>query len=356
MRKDYFNLFMNRKEVKLNLKNIPSNTQKEELLRFFEWNGGYRKSEYWFKQLSIWINLGVTDFIERKKKLEILGTQKLNLEISIIRYGNIEGTKIYENKKLQDIKNFKNIKDNWKNSGLSEAEVEKSIRDIQTSRSLRGLESKNNNGGPRYYSIRCKEYWTRKGYNEEESINIVSKCQARGEEFFIQKYGKEKGKEKFKNISLSKIKTWSNKTKEEMKSHYFKTLPKKYNSHGLEIKNIQKFIKENNIDENCCMYGSPADQFYQYIPNVGFRRYDLAVFEEVDKINLKIIFEYHGYGHINFSDYDESMKNKKFTSKNGFELDFLPTIGYSYNNDMIKRNHILNKFKNVNYIVKWPSK
>jgi hypothetical protein len=47
-------------------------------------------------------------------------------------------------------------------------------------------------------SIRRPEYWIKKGYSEDESKLIVSKHQSRGINFYIEKYGNEIGKQKWK--------------------------------------------------------------------------------------------------------------------------------------------------------------
>ena len=62
--------------------------------------------------------------------------------------------------------------------------------------------------------------------------------------------------------------------------------------------------------------------------------------------------EYHGPGHINFSDYSPEMKNAIITV-NGTKLPHLGTYGNSYENDMIKRNHILKKYPHCKYYVFW---
>jgi hypothetical protein len=116
---------------------------------------------------------------------------------------------------------------------------------------------------------------------------------------------------------------------------------------------VNLFIKQNKIDPEKCMFGSPDSQFYQWIPDVGFRRYDLAVFSDASKTELKIIMEFHGPGHINFSDYSPAMKNQTIISKSGKELPHLGTYGKSYTNDYIKRKHILEKYNSVQYCVYW---
>lgn len=352
MNKDYIELFLKRKEVK-NIIISLTNEQRVGIMNFFNHMGGYRKSEGWFKQLAIWCNLGVSDFVDRKLLLDNLGTQKLNLEISIIKYGEKSGTIFYENNKNRSIKNFKNVRSNWENSSLSDNEITSNIKKIQSNRGKLGLLSKIRNGGTRSYTIRCKEYWYNKGYSDKECEKIISNIQKRDITFFKRKYGEIEGNIKFQNISTKKRNTWNNKTKEEIKKHFLKTRPKKYNENGLEISHIKKFIEERGFDEKFCMYGSPEEQFYQYIPSVGFRRYDLAVFRNIEKTDLMLIYEYHGYGHINFSDYDSSLEDQYFKDLRGKELKFLPKIGCAYLNDKIKKEHIINNYKDVKYIVEW---
>jgi hypothetical protein len=75
----------------------------------------------------------------------------------------------------------------------------------------------------------------------------------------------------------------------------------------------------------------------------------LAVF---DKEKLLYIMEFHGCGHINFSDYDETIRDKVFED-NGKPLHFIGTYGKVYANDMAKRRHIEQTYPDAKYIVIW---
>lgn len=115
---------------------------------------------------------------------------------------------------------------------------------------------------------------------------------------------------------------------------------------------INGFITTNNISVLNCRFGPPSEQFWQHIPEVGYRRYDLAVFEDSTCTKLKYIFEFHGPGHINFSDYRPELEHEMITI-DGKKLAFLGTYGSSYKNDLTKREHILNNYPDVKYIVMW---
>jgi len=65
-----------------------------------------------------------------------------------------------------------------------------------------------------------------------------------------------------------------------------------------------------------------------------------------------IIVEFHGIGHINFSEYKEEMKDK-IININGRQLIHLGTYGKVFDNDMIKRNYILTKYPWVEYYIIW---
>lgn len=67
----------------------------------------------------------------------------------------------------------------------------------------------------RQCSVRCKEYWMKKGYSEEEAIIEVSKRQARGLEHFIKVYGSE-GLTKWEERQYKWQNTLNSKPKEEI--------------------------------------------------------------------------------------------------------------------------------------------
>lgn len=111
-------------------------------------------------------------------------------------------------------------------------------------------------------------------------------------------------------------------------------------------------MKANNINPARCMFGSPKNQFIQLIPNLGYRRYDLAVFSDETLANLEIILEYHGPGHINFSDYHPLLENEYITI-NGKKLLHLGTYSTAYKNDLAKKTFIQDNYPGVKYIVMW---
>lgn len=94
------------------------------------------------------------------------------------------------------------------------------------------------------------EYWTKLGYSEDEAISIVANKQKRDLEFFINKYGEEKGIEKW-NLKISR---WSNnfkisnysKVSQILFAELYKNIKTKYNEiyfatlNNNEIKDIGK--------------------------------------------------------------------------------------------------------------------
>lgn len=321
------------------------------LYRWFE-QYDFRKSRDWFKQLAIWINIGASDFIGRRKQLEELGSQKLNLETSIIKYGKEDGELRYNRWIDQTNARRKNKERFWLDQGFSRDEANQRISDYQTGLAHRGVAAKiSKTGSTRHFSPWCKEYWELKGLDDTSAMAAVSRIQTRDMSFFIEKYG-ELGEKIFSEAKDKRRLTWSNKTEEEIKEHALKAVPHSFNKDGQEMQAIRLFLQENQIPESFCRFGSPTDQFFQWIPGFGYRRYDLAVYKNETRSELDIIFEYHGPGHINFSDYCPDIQDCLITL-DGKKLPFLGTYGASFHNDQAKRNHILKTYPGVRYIVMW---
>lgn len=351
MKKDRINQFLNRKSVKCLLgenfdKEKLSKIQQSSLISYFQKNG-YKDSEDNFTRLARWILLGVDNFI--KKEQELLSYQRMSEEYFILLYGDKKGRDRWNNTKKKARSNLPTTLEYWQNKGYNENEGREKI--IEHQKNASSMSAKNRNH--RQYSIRCKEYWIDKGYDEDTAQNLVSDTQRRDLPYYIEKYGDISGRKKHRYAIQKRIRTWENKSSEERKHHYLKTLSNRYNPDGQEMQAVRLFLKQNNIDAKKCMYGPPNKQFYQWIPEVGFRRYDLAVFEEKEKKTLSIIMEFHGPGHINFSDYSTKIQNKIIEANDGTKLPHLGTYGDAYKNDYEKRKHILNNYPNVKYCVYW---
>jgi hypothetical protein len=329
--------------------------QKNELERWFGVYG-FRESIEWFKQLAIWIQLGVYDFVERRETLEQLGTQKLTREIAIIKYGEENGIKRYNSWQEKSRKNRKNTVDYWlsRDINLTEMEAYKKVIEYQKDLANRKkIKYRKIGKSHRVDSPWCTEYWTVRGISLDEAKIAISKLQTHNVEYFIKKYGSD-GEKHYKSMNNKRKTTWNSKSFTEKQIHGAKTLPKTYNKNGQETKAIKLFLSANNISHEYCKFGAPKEQFFQWIPNYGYRRYDLAVFEDLDHTILKLIMEFHGPGHINFSDYKPSMRNQ-LIAVNGTILPHLGTYGDAFENDTIKKNHILKKFPWVKYVVMWTS-
>ena len=294
-----------------------------------------------------WIKMGVEDLIERERLL--LSYDRMSKEYFKVLYGDRDGVDRWNKVTAKARTNLPTSKEYWERKGFKNAEQ----KVIEHQKLAAAASAKNRDH--RLYSIRCKEYWMNQGYDEEEAIEILGRSQTRGLPFYIEKYGSRVGRRRYQAVLKKRIQTWEKKSIEEKQEHYLKTLPSEFNPNGQEIQAIRMFIDQNNISEKCCMFGAPKDQFYQWIPNHGFRRYDLAVFESDEKKELTCIMEFHGPGHINFSDYLVEMENEVIKSEKGIPLPHLGTYGDSYKNDFIKRKHILDNYPGVRYYVFWIS-
>lgn len=321
-----------------------SSKQIVQLTEFFDYFNDRDRSSIWRKNIAIWIKNGLNDWISRREQLSQVSSN--SKEYFNLMYGSTAGMEMYEKYKCRVVKNLPNTVDYWIEKGYPENIARKNIIDIQNKRNKRATEKTR---GTSNHTIRSKEFWISRGYSDEEAASKVACLQTRDEAFYIEKYGPDIGPMRFEQSKVRRKKTWQGKDKKE---HALKTRPKTYNKFGQEIKAIQEFLKANNISEAYCKFGAPNEQFYQYIPGIGYRRYDLAVFKDLEHTRLKYILEYHGPGHINFSDFAEELRNEIITVA-GKKLLHLGTYGAAYDNDMAKRNHILNNYNNVEYIVMW---
>lgn len=317
-----------------------SEAQKENVRCFFDFYSDGDRSGVWRKNVCIWIQYGLDEWIERRSKLTTLASN--SLAWFILMYGEDVGLEKHKQFSATLGKRLPSSVEFWLEKGASEEEAKARV-------SSRQKEISKNKTFERKDSNRCKEFWTSRGFSEDEAKKQISILQRRDLDFFVSKYGPVIGPIRFSESKKNRKITWEYKDKLE---HAVKTTPKNYNPIGQEITAINEFIRANNIPIKNCKYGQPKDQFWQMIPNVGFRRYDLAVFDGPDHKKLLYILEYHGPGHINFSDYTDELENEYITIM-GKTLAHLGTYGQSYKNDLRKRKHILSTFPDVQYLVIW---
>ena len=289
-------------------------------------------------QLAHWINGGVSEW-ERTYEL-LTKTTCFTPEWFDLRYG--VHAKQKKDEHYGAINNLNPVF--WQKRGLTYDQAVEKIKQRQIACSHKGAALKR---GVSTFTPRSVEFWIARGLSQNDAAIACANFQRRDLVFYQTKYGESEGKQKFDEIKKRRKQTWESKDKI---AHSLKTLPTTNFTKSQEYKVIQRFLTDNHINEDDCMFGSPSSQFWQQIPGVGFRRYDLAIF---DHSELKFIVEFHGIGHINFSEFNEEMRFD-IISNNGAKLKHLGTYGEVYDNDMIKRNHILTKFPDCKYIVIWP--
>jgi len=336
--KNYYERFINSKPVKEFFSNEIPILSKDQEIGLRNWFDLYdpRKSRDWFKQIARWISVGVSDFVGRRAKLEELGIYSMNEETFDLRYAD-DGKKYSE--WMSTRAQIFSIS-YWIERGLTAEEAIKMVSEIQKKNA-----SKVRNTTSR--SCRSKSYYERHGIPDEEATERIRIIQSRDLDFFVTKYG-DYGKEKYDEMCQKRRKSWLRKDKYE---HGKRTSnSSSYNEYGHEARAIRSFIQVNNLGRYRCMYGAPRSQFYQNIPSVGFRRYDLAVF---DGETLIIVMEFHGPHHINFSDFCEEIRNERMRDKHGKLIRSYITYGETHDNDIAKRNKIITTFPNCEYIVIW---
>lgn len=307
---------------------------------------GYRNSQNRYRRLLSFLIIGTENFIDRER--ELLKYPRMSIQYFEILYGKDAAKEKWDKFVASTRTGRPNCIEYWISKGHSADEAIEKVKQHQTA-----MSSRSKNRDHKKYSNRCIEYWINKGFSEQEARVLISKQQTRDLDFFIKKYGEVDGKNHYNAARKKKKNTWKNKSISEKNQHRIKTAPKTYNPNGQEIRSIKLFIEQNSIPIENCMFGSPYNQFTQEIPGLGIRRYDLAVFTDNTKSKLIAIMEFHGPGHINFSDYTESMSDQYITIK-GRRLDHLGTYGDSYRNDMAKRKWILYRFPDCKYYVFWP--
>jgi len=312
----------------------------KELINFFDEFTDRDRSFIWRKNIAIWIKYNQTEWIRRRR--EMTKTTSNSKDFFILKYGEEQGIILYNQFAEEKRKLLPSTKAYWTARGYSESDTLKKVEDHQSSA---GKKRKGDLEG----SVRCVQYWINKGFTEEEARDKISALQKRDLDFFIGKHGENEGVLKYEQSKSRRRETWLKKDKKE---HGRKTSPKSYNKNGHEMKCVYGFLEANNINPIRCMFGPPRNQFTQLIPDIGYRRYDLAVFSDETQTKLEIILEYHGPGHINFSDYHPLLENEPITI-NGKQILHLGTYGASYKNDLAKKKFIQDNYTDTKYIVMW---
>jgi hypothetical protein len=325
-----------------------SEESKKKIEDFFT-NRNWKKYRKMSIVLAHWIQLNIDDWEERYRRLTDKNVSSTSKESYLLRFGDIKGTEIYNQIVAKKKTNLPNNREYYKNKGLTEEQITDTISALQKKRNQKAQIAQKLDSSWKSKHPNFVDYWIAKGHTSQQADDIVSILQKRDLHYFTTKYGTEEGTRRFEQSKAKRRQTWTVKDKYD---HALRTLPQSFNPASEEIKAINEFILANNIDKKHCMYGSPRDQFWQNIPTLGFRRYDLAVFDDESRKNLKMILEYHGPGHINFSDYREDLKDEIITIKDR-KLYHLGTYGSSYANDVAKRNHILETYPHVVYLVMW---
>lgn len=342
-RKSFSERFLNYKSVKsVLIRDDVSSYERAVIDEFFAIHD-FRSEQDNFKRYATWLQQGKVNWEELN--LELKKHERMSIEYFMILYGQSEGKCRWDRHVNHITKNLSTNVDYWLTRGYNIEDANSKISEIQKRRSQKSAQFRNS----RQSSIWCKEYWLSRGYSEDESVTMVSLSQRRDLSYYTEKYGDDEGELRFTMSKNRRKATWVEKSNDELAIHAEKTRPKTYNENGQEIQAIRMFIEQNGIDIESAtvMYGAPRDQFYQWIPDVGFRRYDLAILGDNGEPN--IIFEYHGPGHINFSEYSDSMYDETIVI-GGKKLDFLGTYGKVYYNDLYKKNHIEDNFPNANLL------
>ena len=125
------------------------------------------------------------------------------------------------------------------------------------------------------YSVRCKEYWMRIGYTEEDSIKEVTKIQSRGLLFFKNKY--ENYQEVFNDRNEKWQNTLKNKTDEEIKIINTKKATFSYNEcikRGMDHDTAKDYIlNKTNTKKIYFSEQELIDAINKWIDEKSYRKY-----------------------------------------------------------------------------------
>lgn len=195
----------------------------------------------------------------------------------------------------------------WMAKGYTKEEAKKQVSLYQTQLSLKNNKKTLEERKKGY--VRCKEYWMAKGYTEEDAKAEVSKIQATFSlEKCIEKYGKEKGYERWKKRQ--------EKWQDSMNEIGFHQLGCSKISQELFSILEEKYEKE---DKDYLFYESKNKEYTIKNKNGGYYRYDFC-----DLKNRKIIeFNgdiYHGNPSM-FKKDDKPHPFKDITSKEIWQID-----------------------------------
>lgn len=322
----------------------PPQEIKEYVNKFFE-GKDFRKEYHILKRYGYWLSQGKTNWEELD--LQLSRFPRMSEEYWCVLYGERDGKRRWAEHIEHINKNLDTKVEYWVNLGFDKDAAKEQISKVQTERSKKSMKNYN----PIDRCARKHEFWTNKGYSEEEAHEAVRQIQKRDLSYYIGAYGEIEGTKRYEKCRKRRKKTWDKKTPEQKAEHGRKAAPKTFNPNGQEMKAIELFLEANpHLLEYKLLYGPPNDQYYQHIPGVGTRRYDFAA---LDENNIPVVvFEYHGPGHINFSDYRECEGDEAITIK-GTALFWLGTKREAYENDLVKKTHILTTYPNCHYQVMW---
>lgn len=180
----------------------------------------------------------------------IKDTNSSTLDYFLARYNKLGVQKYNEraraNQKLA-YANFKNTTEYWLLKGLSEVDAQRNVQAVQNERAQKAKIALTGRISPRSVI-----YWEKKGYSAENAVDIVKKMQTRNLDFFVAKYGTDKGLQLFENAVQSRLTTWFNRSPLErgiINASKGRTYAQLVASHGIDIANdiISRRMKNSSV-------------------------------------------------------------------------------------------------------------
>lgn len=266
---------------------------------------------------------------EYKIKVDGLSEEEYNkwsIEDKLTKKRNTETG--FSNKRLKkpnfDKENSFYCKEYWIKKGYSENEsINLAHQRSEKNRNILKEIKINNPDYQKGKSWNSKEYWIKKGYTEEESIKIVSyKQNTFSLDKCIEKFGEIEGRKKWNNRQQRWMKTMDNKSDEEK----LEILRKKIFYNKVYSKNSQEMF--NSVIEK--LANNYKEQSY-YATNNGEKQLELNAFDKKVLFkpdflfNNKIIEFFGDYWHCNplirNADFKVRRGSKKYTAESIWKID-----------------------------------
>lgn len=226
-----------------------------------------------------WVDKGYSEK-EAKKEIKLIQSNNSNMVKNrfIVSKDNLKNNG-YSDEEIENIIATPTTERYWINKGLTSDEAKIKISDLQKNNSDKLVQKRKDN--PNDYSATTQTqigYWLNKGFNEEDAkLKLSGRQKTFSKEICVQKYGEKEGVIRFNERILK----WKKSIIENG------NLTCGYSKISQEL--CYKLLDNYELkDRHQIYFGSHNKEYFITLPNHEFYQYDFT-----DKINKKII-EYNG--------------------------------------------------------------